>query len=75
MKGALAGIDEKDAFRVLIGLDESMTQEDVVAGRLIMTVELAVLAPAEFIQINLQFRTVEISAPRSGASRSEGVFS
>lgn len=59
MKGALAGVNEQDAFRVRVGIDESMTAEDVAAGKLIMTVDVATLLPAEFIQITLQYRTGE----------------
>ena len=59
MKGALAGVNEQDAFRVRIGLDESMTAEDVATGKLIMTIDVATLVPAEFIQITLQYRTGE----------------
>jgi len=72
MRGALAGVNEKDAFSVLVGLDESMTRDDIAVGRLVMTVDLAVLAPAEFIQINLQFHTGETQTRSPNANRYEG---
>ncbi len=58
-QGGLFGATEEEAFRVLIGLGETMTQADIRAGTLIMRVCVAPLYPAEFIDITLQFYTNE----------------
>ena len=47
--GALLGAIDEDAFYVKAGLGESMTQEDLVNGRLVVEVGMAVVRPAEFI--------------------------
>ncbi|CND36063.1 phage tail sheath C-terminal domain-containing protein [Yersinia pseudotuberculosis] len=57
LQGGLYGTQEDEAFNVLLGLNETMTEEDVRAGKMIMKIELAVLFPAEFIEINLVFDT------------------
>ncbi|HHV7521218.1 TPA: phage tail sheath family protein [Burkholderia orbicola] len=51
--GALAGGDEDAAFSVRVGLNESMTQENIDRGELIVRVGVAVLRPAEFVDIEL----------------------
>lgn len=53
--GGLAGAREEQAFEVLAGLGESMTADDVKAGRLFVKIRLAVLLAAEFIEIQLRF--------------------
>lgn len=55
LDGALYGASEEDALRVFVGLDESMTQEDILAGCLILKVEVAALYPAEYIAVSLRF--------------------
>jgi len=55
LNGALFGGTEEEAFQLHIGLGESMTAEDVLAGRLILRVAVAALYPAEFIEVRLQF--------------------
>lgn len=55
LKGALYGEQESQAYQVLLGLEETMTQEDILAGKMIMNIRLALLAPAEFIEMNLVF--------------------
>ncbi len=64
-EGGLFGAVEEDAFRVLIGLNETMTREDVLAGKLIMQVRIAPLYPAEFIDLTLQFYTSESNMTQS----------
>lgn len=54
-QGGLLGEQEDDAFQVLLGLDETMTQEDILAGRMIMKIRLSMLSPAEFIDLSLTF--------------------
>ncbi|WP_034947370.1 phage tail sheath family protein [Erwinia oleae] len=57
LAGAFYGSRESDAFSLSVGLGESMTQEDIIAGKMVMSVSLALLAPAEFIDIRLVFDT------------------
>ncbi len=64
-KGGLFGSEEKEAFRLLLGLGESMTEEDVRAGKLIMHIFVAAHYPAEFIQLQVQLNTSEANAPVS----------
>ncbi|KAG0187716.1 hypothetical protein DFQ28_005936 [Apophysomyces sp. BC1034] len=59
LTGGLAGVREDDAFQLQLGVGESMTQDDVLAGRLILKVLLAAYYPAEFIELCLQFQTAE----------------
>jgi hypothetical protein len=53
LAGAFFGTVEEDAFSLSIGLDETMTQDDICQGKIILQVRLALLAPAEFIDISL----------------------
>ncbi len=64
-KGGLFGSQENQAFRLLLGLGESMTEEDVRAGKLIMHIFVAAQYPAEFIQLQVQLNTSEANAPAS----------
>jgi hypothetical protein len=48
-EGALAGAVPDDAFFVKIGLGQTMTAQDILEGRLIVEIGLAVVRPAEFI--------------------------
>ncbi|REF25885.1 phage tail sheath protein FI [Xenorhabdus cabanillasii] len=57
LQGGLYGSREDEAFTVLLGVNETMTEEDIRAGKMIMKVALAVLSPAEFIEISLVFDT------------------
>ncbi|MDC9621304.1 phage tail sheath family protein [Xenorhabdus sp. XENO-7] len=57
LQGGLYGSREDEAFTVQLGVNETMTEEDVRAGKMIMKVSLAVLYPAEFIEISLVFDT------------------
>ena len=47
--GALQGASTKEAFFVHVGLDETMTYQDILEGRMIVEIGLAVVRPAEFI--------------------------
>lgn len=47
--GALLGTKPEQAFYVKIGLGSTMTQLDILEGRLIVEIGMAVLRPAEFI--------------------------
>ncbi|WP_038246064.1 phage tail sheath family protein [Xenorhabdus bovienii] len=57
LHGGLYGSREDEAFTVQLGVNETMTEEDVRAGKMIMKVSLALLYPAEFIEISLVFDT------------------
>lgn len=48
-EGALAGSTPRQAYYVRIGLGETMSPDDVLNGRLIVEIGLAVVRPAEFI--------------------------
>jgi uncharacterized protein len=47
--GALLGLKPQEAFFVRIGLNETMTQLDLLEGRLIIEIGMAAVRPAEFI--------------------------
>lgn len=53
LAGAFFGTVEDEAFSLSIGLDETMTQDDIHQGKMILQVRLALLAPAEFIAVSL----------------------
>jgi hypothetical protein len=48
-QGALAGAVPPQAFFVKVGLGETMTSQDILEGRMIIEVGMAVVRPAEFI--------------------------
>jgi phage tail sheath protein FI len=61
--GGLFGGVESEAFELFVGLNESMTADDIKAGRLIMKVKVCALYPAEFIEIHLRFDLLECPDP------------
>ncbi len=52
-QGALAGAKPEQAFFVNVGLGKTMTPEDILEGRLIVELGMAVVRPAEFIILRL----------------------
>jgi uncharacterized protein len=48
-QGALVGATPAQAFYVRVGLGETMTAQDILEGRMVVEVGLAVVRPAEFI--------------------------
>ena len=52
--GELQGSKLEEAFFVRCGPGDTMTQEDVLAGRLVVVVGLAVERPAEFVEIEVE---------------------
>lgn len=48
-QGGLAGTKPEEAYRVWIGLGETMTQDDINDGKMIVKVGMAAVRPAEFI--------------------------
>lgn len=73
--GGLAGAVEADAFSIKIGVGVSMTRADLDEGLLIIQINLAFYAPAEFIELQLQLHTGEtqILSRLSTPNRSEVV--
>jgi phage tail sheath protein FI len=53
-QGALQGVTPEDAFAVQCGLGTTMTPEDVRDGRLVVDVRVALLHPAEFIELTFR---------------------
>ncbi|MEB5889995.1 phage tail sheath family protein [Enterobacter roggenkampii] len=53
-QGGLSGGQESDAFSIRLGLNETMTQDDILTGKMIVLVRIAPLNPAEYIDITLQ---------------------
>jgi hypothetical protein len=53
-RGGLAGASPGDAFNVFVGLGETMTPDDILEGILRVTVLVALIRPAEFIEITFQ---------------------
>lgn len=53
-RGGLAGASPDDAFSVHVGLGDTMTPEDILEGILRVTVLVAIVRPAEFIEITFQ---------------------
>lgn len=52
-EGALKGQSPSDAYTVSIGLDATMTAQDILDGRMIVSILIALVHPAEYIEINL----------------------
>lgn len=50
-EGALAGVTPQQAFFVKCGTGTTMTQQDIVEGRMNIEVGMALLRPAEFIRL------------------------
>ncbi|MCK9182472.1 MAG: phage tail sheath subtilisin-like domain-containing protein [Fibrobacteraceae bacterium] len=53
-RGGLAGSTPEDAFEVYVGLGETMTADDILEGIMRITVKVALVRPAEFIEITFQ---------------------
>ena len=58
-QGALQGSTPEAAFFVKIGLGETMTPEDILEGRLIVEIGMAVVRPAEFIILRFMHKMPE----------------
>ena len=57
--GALMGAKTDEAFFVKVGLGETMTQEDVLNGYMIVEIGMAVVRPAEFIILRFSHKMLE----------------
>jgi len=53
-QGGLAGSKPEEAFSVLVGLGSTMTAQDILDGYLNVVVLVAVIRPAEFIEISFR---------------------
>ena len=57
--GALAGSTPDKAFYVRVGLDETMTAQDILEGKIIVEIGLAAVRPAEFIVLKFSHKLQE----------------
>jgi phage tail sheath protein FI len=57
--GALQGAKPEDAFFVHVGLGETMTELDILEGRMIVEIGMAVVRPAEFIILRFSHKMME----------------
>lgn len=57
--GALQGAKPEEAFYVRAGLGETMTALDILEGRLIVEIGMAVVRPAEFIILKFSHKMVQ----------------
>ena len=57
--GAMAGAKPNEAFYVNVGLGITMTQQDILEGRLIVDIGMAVVRPAEFIILRFMHKMQE----------------
>ncbi len=53
-QGALAGASPDDAFEVNVGLGATMTGLDILEGKMLVSVKLAIVRPAEFIVVTFE---------------------
>jgi phage tail sheath protein FI len=60
-EGALMGTKEEEAFSIAIGRD-TMTEDDILNGRLIIEVGIAPVRPAEFVIFRVFQKTMEAKA-------------
>ncbi|MEB3265918.1 MAG: phage tail sheath C-terminal domain-containing protein [Cyanobacteriota bacterium] len=58
-RGALQGSKAEDAYFVNVGLGKTMTSDDVLSGRLIVEIGLAVVRPAEFIILRFAHKVAQ----------------
>lgn len=57
-EGALFGLKEEEAFSVSVGYD-TMTEDDILNGRLIVEIGVAPVRPAEFVIMRFFQKTIE----------------
>jgi phage tail sheath protein FI len=57
--GALQGEKEEDAFFVSVGRDLTMTQDDILNGRLVVEIGVAAVKPAEFVILRIGQKTMD----------------
>nr|WP_136251113.1 phage tail sheath C-terminal domain-containing protein [Ningiella ruwaisensis] len=57
--GALAGAKPEDAFFVRVGLNQTMSADDILNGYMIIEIGMAVVRPAEFIVLKFSHKMQE----------------
>jgi hypothetical protein len=57
--GALMGPTPESAFYVKVGLNQTMTALDILEGRMIVEIGMAVVRPAEFIILRFMHKLPE----------------
>jgi hypothetical protein len=57
--GALAGASPEEAYFVSVGLDETMSAQDILEGRMIVEIGMAAVRPAEFIILRFSHKLQE----------------
>lgn len=57
--GALMGVNTNEAFFVRVGLNQTMSFQDILEGRMIVEIGLAVVRPAEFIILRFSHKMLE----------------
>ena len=57
--GALAGATPDEAFYVRVGLNQTMTAEDILNGLMIVEIGMAAVRPAEFIILRFSHKMQE----------------
>ncbi len=63
--GGLFGDKEEEAWQLDLGLNETMTRQDINDGKIIVSIKVKILNPIEFIDIKL---TLSINQPSSHAN-------
>ncbi len=58
-QGALQGVKPEHAFYVAVGLGKTMTALDILEGRMILEIGMAVVRPAEFIILKFSHKMAE----------------
>ncbi|MBV7530233.1 phage tail sheath subtilisin-like domain-containing protein [Chitinophaga sp. sic0106] len=58
-QGALAGAKTDQAFFVRVGLGQTMTEQDILEGRLLVEIGMAAVRPAEFIILRFSHKMQE----------------
>ncbi|WP_036249009.1 phage tail sheath C-terminal domain-containing protein [Methylobacter sp. BBA5.1] len=58
-QGALQGIKPEHAFYVAVGLGKTMTALDILEGRMVIEIGMAVVRPAEFIVLKFSHKMAE----------------
>ena len=58
-QGALQGVKPEHAFYVAVGLGKTMTAVDILEGRMIVEIGMAVVRPAEFIILRFSHKMAE----------------
>ena len=55
-QGALAGATQKEAYFVSVGLGQTMTEQDILEGRMVIEIGISAVRPAEFIVLRFSHK-------------------